>query len=195
MPFKTQHPLYNVWKAMRHRCRNPNSDCWKHYGGRGITICDRWDSFHNFLSDIGPKPKGYTLDRIDNDGNYEPSNCRWATRREQMRNQSVTRWVMIEGKRHRAADLSDISGIKTDSIVERASQGLSYQEVISPERRVFTAGLAFGGRANGARQKAKTHCPAGHPYAADNTFVSPEGWRRCKTCKREHMLEKRKSNV
>lgn len=194
MPFKTQHPLYGAWKAMRRRCRNPNSDCWKHYGGRGITVCDRWNSFHAFLDDMGPKPKGYTLERIDNDGNYEPSNCRWATRKEQMRNQSVTRWVTIEGKRYRAVDLSDISGIKTDSIVERATAGLTYEEVISAERRVFTAGLALGGKANGARQKAKTHCPRGHAFNAENTHFTQQGWRACRACHRERARE-RKSNV
>lgn len=71
---------------MRRRCRNPNHQAYPHYGGRGITICARWDRFANFLADMGPRPRGKTLDRIDVNGNYEFGNCRWATPYEQITN-------------------------------------------------------------------------------------------------------------
>ncbi len=74
---------YRSWKEMRQRCLNPNSDKWKWYGGRGVSICDRWDSFENFLKDMGDRPKGCSIDRVDHDWNYEPSNCRWATPTQQ----------------------------------------------------------------------------------------------------------------
>lgn len=79
---------YYSWTAMIGRCSRPNNCGYKWYGARGIRVCDRWlNSFENFLEDMGERPKGKSLDRINNDGNYEPSNCRWATQKEQIRNQ------------------------------------------------------------------------------------------------------------
>ena len=80
-------PLYCLWVAMKQRCLNPKAQNFKNYGGRGISICDRWLSFENFVKDMLPTfQKGLTLDRINNDGNYEPNNCRWATHLEQGKN-------------------------------------------------------------------------------------------------------------
>ncbi len=83
---------YRSWKAMRDRCGNPNFTGYAYYGGRGITICDRWSEFANFLADMGQCPKGHSLDRWpDHDGNYEPSNCRWATPKQQVENRGPFR--------------------------------------------------------------------------------------------------------
>ena len=81
-------PTYRSWVAAKSRCFNPNLDHYRYYGGRGITMCQEWvDSFEAFLRDMGPRPEGLTLDRIENDGNYEPENCRWATIQQQNNNQ------------------------------------------------------------------------------------------------------------
>lgn len=92
---KYQSPEHISWHSMLSRCNNPNYKQFKDYGGRGITVCERWSKFENFLVDMGERPEGTTLERIDNNGNYEPSNCRWATHQEQRRNASNV--VMVEG--------------------------------------------------------------------------------------------------
>jgi len=91
---------YQCWGDMKARCLNPNHKYYKNYGERGIEICDRWiNSYAIFLADMGRCPKGLTLDRIDNDGDYEPGNCRWATRKEQAYNTRANVWIEVDGER------------------------------------------------------------------------------------------------
>jgi hypothetical protein len=79
-------PEYSSWVQMWQRCTNAKDRGFKYYGGRGINVCERWKDFYAFLADMGRRPEGLSLDRVNNDGNYEPSNCRWATRSQQMKN-------------------------------------------------------------------------------------------------------------
>ncbi len=79
---------YRIWCAMKQRCLNPNTAAYHRYGGRGITVCERWVTFENFLADMGERPEGLSLERVNNNGNYEPGNCVWATPKMQAANRS-----------------------------------------------------------------------------------------------------------
>lgn len=193
MPFTNPHPLYSVWQSMKRRCCNVNNPSYHRYGGRGISICKEWlNDFNQFISDMGERPKGTTLDRIDNNKGYEPSNCRWATRKEQQRNRAYKVMVTIDGVEYRAIELSDITGMKVDTIVHRASLGLSYAEVIAKEKRVFVEGLAAGAKASSEARKARTHCQRGHAFDEKNSYINKNGDRFCRACRAMKAREKRR---
>lgn len=179
----SKHPLYSTWQGMKQRCTNQKHSGYYRYGGRGIFVCERWmNSFQDFCSDMGEKPEGTTLDRKDNSKGYSKENCRWATKDEQQLNRENTRYVFVDGVKHKAAILAMECGLKTDTIVERANKGLTIDELLDPERRVFVNGLSLGGKANGLKNLAKTHCPRGHEYTPDNIRPSGVGGRGCKKC-------------
>jgi hypothetical protein len=105
-------PEYRSWQNALQRCTNPKVALYRHYGGRGIRVCDRWYDFKNFIADMGLKPsQGYTLDRIDVDGDYDPANCRWVTRKEQNNNTSRNRYIEIDGERRTMAQWAELAGV------------------------------------------------------------------------------------
>lgn len=196
---KSGSRAYGIWCGMKDRCGNPNSAYYAYYGGRGVKVCDRWrDSFENFLADMGEPGPQETIERIDNDGGYEPSNCKWATRKEQQNNRRVSRKITHNGRTMTAKQWSEEAGIHINTLIQRLDSGLSAEELFSTERRVYFAGLALGGKANGARLRALTHCKNGHEFTAENTSVSKKtGARRCKTCHRmrQKLLREAKSST
>ena len=115
---KSSDLAYNVWKMMKQRCSNPKNPKYEMYGGRGIEVCDRWkNSFENFLDDMGNRPsKDHSIDRIDVNGNYEPSNCRWANSKIQASNKRSNVFFEVDGISLTAAQLSEIYGVPRRTI-------------------------------------------------------------------------------
>lgn len=113
---------YRSWLHMNQRCNNPNNTSWPSYGGRGIKICSEWEDFVIFLQDMGERPDGMTLDRINNDGNYEPSNCRWATVSQQADNTSKTVYLTYEGQIKTVMQWAEEFGMKHSTLYSRVFQ-------------------------------------------------------------------------
>lgn len=124
---------YHVWAGMLDRCRNVNNIKYKDYGGRGVTVCERWtNSFPAFLYDMGVRPTdGHTIDRINNDGNYDPSNCRWATRLEQNRNTRANIRATYMGEEKTLIEWAEIAGLKLKTLHSRLGYGWSMERAMT----------------------------------------------------------------
>lgn len=120
-----------IWVSMNQRCNNPKNSRYSDYGGRGIKVCDRWLKLENFIADMGQPPAGMTLDRINNDLGYEPSNCRWATSIQQARNTSANRLVTINGITKTLAEWCEIYDLKYQTAHSRIRKGWSEEEAIT----------------------------------------------------------------
>lgn len=129
----TRTPEHQTWLHMRARCENPNDCDYADYGGRGIRVCDRWKSFSNFYADMGPRPDGFEIDRISNDGNYEPNNCRWANRFTQMQNTRLTRHLTLNGKTLCLAQWSRELGISTATLSQRLQKWTLERALSTPK--------------------------------------------------------------
>lgn len=124
---RSKHPLIGSWRDMVRRCTNPDHPAYAHYGGRGITVCDRWrNDFWLFVEDMGERPEGRSLDRIDNDGPYAPENCRWATPPEQVSNRRSIAWAhlrKIDPSEHEGIALARANGVSVRALAERYGVG------------------------------------------------------------------------
>jgi hypothetical protein len=124
-------PTHRTWAHMLYRCRTPTHRSFHNYGGRGITVCDRWLTFKNFLSDMGVQPNGLTLDRIDNDGPYSPENCRWATRSQQNRNRRASPRIEWNGELRSLADAAEERGLEWRLVYRRVRAGWSVKDALA----------------------------------------------------------------
>ncbi|MFV5474977.1 hypothetical protein VXQ12_05770 [Acinetobacter baumannii] len=130
--------VYRSWASAKQRCINPNDTNYHQYGARGIKICDRWNSFENFLEDMGyPETVSLTIERIDVNGDYEPSNCRWATSKEQARNKTNTTFYEFNGKKMIITDWEEFLGIRVVTLRKRLEMGWSIERVFSKNNHIF----------------------------------------------------------
>ncbi len=123
---------YQTWSGMKDRCRNKNHAEYPIYGGRGIVVCERWlNSFGNFFADMGPRPSPrHSIDRIDNDGNYEPTNCRWATPIEQANNKRNNRMLSLDGETRTLPDWARLLGVSSHVLHQRLHRGWSVERTL-----------------------------------------------------------------
>ncbi len=113
---QSNDPIYSVWEGMKARCQNPNSISYPNYGGRGIKVCERWQSFENFAADMGPRPDFAEIDRIDNDGPYSPENCRWVTKAGNANNRRTTRLIEFNGETKSVSEWAKHLGIQVSTL-------------------------------------------------------------------------------
>lgn len=131
---RSLHPLYGTWFQMISRCENPNQNHYDRYGGRGIKVCDEWHDFWNFAKwsdSVGGRPKGYTLDRIDNDGNYEPSNCRWADWKTQTTNKSSNVFIEFRGQTKTLTEWAEHFNLHPHTLQERLKNGWNIERALT----------------------------------------------------------------
>lgn len=119
----SKSPVYKVWHAMLERCRNSHNQAWKDYGGRGIRVCERWHDFSNFNSDMGERPTGGTLDRIDVNGDYEPSNCRWVSQSINANNRRNNRIIEFRGELATLAQWARKCNLNKGALLYRLAHG------------------------------------------------------------------------
>lgn len=132
-----RHKIYRTWLNMRQRCRNSNNPDYAYYGGRGISVCAEWDDFGVFMKDMGMPPNNMTIERLDVNGNYEPSNCVWATRKEQSRNTRATSMITYDGVTKPLADWADEIGMSFANLYKRIhTRGWDIDRALNqPERK------------------------------------------------------------
>jgi hypothetical protein len=174
MTTKSQTREYRIWSGMRGRCNNKNAPSYRYYGARGIKVCARWErSFDNFLGDMGVAPsKSHSIDRINNDGNYEPGNCRWATRRQQMTNTSRTVHITIDGVTRSLIEWAEHLELPYHRLQGRLRAGCSIEDLLLPSRQLFKEQFT-----------KRAHCCNGHPFKDESAFfINRVGTRVCRIC-------------
>lgn len=134
----TVHPCYETWRSMVRRCTDTSHSSYKDYGLKGVTVCARWrDSFLDFIHDMGDRPAGFTIERNDSTGNYDPGNCRWATYKEQAANRSNVRLVNINGKALTIPDACAQFGTIPSTAHARLRRGWELFDAVSTPARRF----------------------------------------------------------
>lgn len=186
------------WDRMLRRCEWANDPYFSHYGGRGIKVCERWRGYPNgflaFLADMGPRPsRAHSIDRIDNDGDYTPTNCRWATAKQQARNRRSNRTILAHGKTLTVVEWAETLGCGGDVIIARLDAGWTSERAVTTpvNRRRIVAGQVFGSwtalgesanRLAGGNRRIRCKCACGVvAEVAAYTLLSGRS-RQCRSC-------------
>lgn len=175
--------VYEIWKSMRQRCENLRAKDYANYGGRGIRVCERWNSFDVFADDMGPRPDGYSIERLNNDGDYEPGNCRWASRVEQNNNRRNNHIVDLHGERMTITQAIRVTGstVTSSTVSARLRSGWDLSRALSlPPMAQSEVKRRYPNR-------GKTHCKRGHEFTESNTRIIPhyktgKPLRICRAC-------------
>lgn len=158
---------------MHARCYNPMEPGYPNYGGRGVTVCERWHDFESFYADMHPRPEGKSLDRYPNGaGNYEPSNVRWATSREQIINRRITHWITYQGETLCMRDWAYRFDLRYSTLKTRIGKGYSIEQALT-----MPAALSNGTK----MKKFRDCCKQGHLYASHG-YVNSRNQRVCRMC-------------
>jgi hypothetical protein len=180
---------YRLWAGMKQRCTNPSAPGWHNYGGRGIKVCQRWaDSFEAFLEDMGRRPgEGYSIDRYPNqDGDYEPGNCRWATWKEQNRNKRDNRILEFGGKRRCVNEWAEVVGLPVSTLKKRLKNGWSVEAILTAPRKPDNRLIEFNGQIRSLKAWAEeTGIPSTtlrmrlkYGWSVEKTLTTPVGKKR-----------------
>lgn len=183
-----KHPDYWLFHSMKKRCSCETATAYHSYGGRGITVCDRWllprgQGFRNFIQDMGPRPPGMTLERSNTNLGYSPENCVWATRKTQSNNRRNNVRITYNGITKTATEWAHSLGLRGgDVILKRIKNGIPLGEALTIPRLPREMQQAAINAAALLR-KSRTHCKRGHPLSGDNLYEY-KGGRTCLTCKK-----------
>lgn len=143
---KKRTRVYRIWSGIINRCTNPNEPAYPDYGGRGISVCDRWRAFPNFYADMGDPLPGMSIERVDNDRGYEPNNCKWATRTEQNRNKRSCRLLTMGGETKTLVEWAEQYGLKARTLSQRLIIGWPVEAAITTPIIRKRAGVPRGER-------------------------------------------------
>lgn len=130
---KSKSGVYSSWNSMMQRCHNHTHDQYPRYGGSGIVVCEQWHNFENFFRDMGDRPAGMTIDRIDGEKNYEPGNCQWASKKEQANNRKNNKPIAFNGRSMNAREWGKETGIPWQTIDGRLRRGWSVERALTPK--------------------------------------------------------------
>lgn len=125
-------PTYISWEAMRSRCYREGNASFSYYGGRGIKVCERWDNYHNFLTDMGERPPGHSIDRIDSDKDYTPDNCKWSTIKEQNNNKTINNLIEYDGRIQTMMQWCEELGLAWTTVWSRQNRGDTGDRLFRP---------------------------------------------------------------